>query len=88
MSMFGMGLGRPQTDYDENKVNAYKGEMLMASHMRETMTNVCYAKCIPDHYSEPDLNKGEGNCVDRCAAKFFQAIKIVGTDLQNQASKM
>ncbi|KAK9383415.1 Tim10/DDP family zinc finger-domain-containing protein [Kockiozyma suomiensis] len=87
MSMFGMGLGRPQSDYDENKINAIKGEMLMVSAMKDKMTNICYEKCVPPHYSENDLNKGESNCVDRCAAKFFETIKIVGSELQKQAAQ-
>lgn len=36
------------------------------------LVNSCHAKCISDKYHEPDLNKGEGVCIDRCTAKFFE----------------
>jgi hypothetical protein len=36
-------------------------------------------KCIPKEYREGELNKGEGVCIDRCAAKFFDVqMKISG----------
>ncbi|KAK9447563.1 Tim10/DDP family zinc finger-domain-containing protein [Limtongia smithiae] len=83
MSFFGMGA-RPMTDYDENKINAIKGEMLMMSQMKEKVSNACFEKCLPGYYTESDLNKGESNCVDRCTAKFFQTIKLLGTEMQKQ----
>lgn len=36
------------------------------------LVNSCHAKCIDAKYHEPDLNKGEGVCIDRCTAKFFE----------------
>ena len=40
------------------------------------LVSSCHAKCIdPDHrqrYAEGDLLKGEGVCIDRCTAKFFE----------------
>lgn len=42
----------------------------------------CHTKCIATRYAEPDLNKGESVCVDRCVAKFFEVNKKVGERLQ------
>jgi hypothetical protein len=42
----------------------------------------CHAKCISTRYAEPDLNKGESVCIDRCVAKYFEVNKKVGEKLQ------
>lgn len=42
-------------------------------------------KCIPREYREADLNKGEGVCIDRCAAKFFDVQLKVSELLQAEA---
>lgn len=42
----------------------------------------CHAKCINQKYAEPDLNKGESVCIDRCVAKFFEVNKKVGERMQ------
>lgn len=47
----------------------------------------CHSKCIGTRYSEPDLNKGESVCVDRCVAKFFEVNKKVGERLQTSEYK-
>ncbi|KAK9454786.1 Tim10/DDP family zinc finger-domain-containing protein [Dipodascopsis uninucleata] len=77
-----LGIGRPQLDYDENKVNSMKGEMLMIQQMKERASDLCFDKCVPTHYSDADLNKGESNCVDRCIGKFFHSIKLIGMEMQ------
>ncbi|KAK9477644.1 Tim10/DDP family zinc finger-domain-containing protein [Lipomyces japonicus] len=81
-----LGLGRPATDYDEQKINNIKGEMLMMSKMKDTVQVSCLKKCLPDYYNDGDLNKGESNCVDRCVGKFFETIKLVGTEMQKLQS--
>lgn len=42
----------------------------------------CHNKCIASRYAEPDLNKGESVCVDRCVGKFFEVNKKVGERMQ------
>ncbi len=42
------------------------------------LVNSCHSKCISDKYHEPDLNKGEGVCIDRCTAKFFEVSVFFG----------
>ncbi len=42
-------------------------------------------KCIPKDYREAVLNKGEGVCVDRCTAKFFDVQLKVSELLQAEA---
>lgn len=42
------------------------------STLSNRLVNSCHAKCISERYAEPDLNKGEGVCIDRCTAKFFE----------------
>lgn len=56
------------------------------------LVNSCHAKCIqPDPrkhwYAEPDLNKGEAVCIDRCTAKFFEVNKKVGERLQTMGGQ-
>lgn len=46
------------------------------------LARVCHAKCIPPQFREGELNKGESVCLDRCAAKFFEAQKLVGQAMQ------
>ncbi|KAJ8096919.1 hypothetical protein POJ06DRAFT_46543 [Lipomyces tetrasporus] len=84
MSFFGMGARPPATGYDENKINGIKGEMLMIQQMKDKASLICLEKCVPNYYSDGDLNKGESNCVDRCIGKFFQTIKVIGTEMQKQ----
>lgn len=42
----------------------------------------CQTKCIPRRYHEPDLNKGESVCIDRCVAKYGAVHKLLGKKLQ------
>lgn len=37
----------------------------------------CHSKCVSPRYAEPDLNKGESVCIDRCVSKFFEVNKKV-----------
>src|SRR5690348_11583921 len=46
------------------------------------LTRACMKKCIPSDYREGDLNKGEGVCIDRCAAKFFDVQMKISEILQ------
>ncbi|KAI8336627.1 Tim10/DDP family zinc finger-domain-containing protein [Chlamydoabsidia padenii] len=48
----------------------------------------CQTKCIPPHYREPDLHKGEMVCVDRCVAKYFAFQRVLGEKLQKKYPDM
>lgn len=43
----------------------------------------CQEKCIPNHYHEPDLNKGEQQCIDRCVAKYMSIQTIMGERMKH-----
>lgn len=49
------------------------------------LTSACLKKCIPREYREGELNKGEGVCIDRCAAKFFDVQMKISELMQQQA---
>lgn len=42
----------------------------------------CTKKCVPSDYREAELNKGEGVCLDRCVAKFFEVNVKVSEKMQ------
>lgn len=46
----------------------------------------CSKKCIPTDYREPDLNKGESVCLDRCVSKFFDVNLKVSEKMQGDAA--
>mmetsp|Transcript_20559 Transcript_20559/g.34419 ORF Transcript_20559/g.34419 Transcript_20559/m.34419 type:complete len:87 (+) Transcript_20559:141-401(+) len=48
------------------------------------LTNSCFEKCIDHKYKDGDLNVGENSCVDRCSAKYWQVVGIVGQLLGGQ----
>lgn len=55
------------------------------------MTNACHRKCVPPHYKEPDLTKGESVCLDRCVAKYLDLHERLGrklTELSVQDEEM
>lgn len=45
------------------------------------MTNACHRKCVPPHYKEADLTKGESVCLDRCVAKYLDLHERLGRKL-------
>ncbi|KAF1571237.1 UNVERIFIED_CONTAM: Mitochondrial import inner membrane translocase subunit Tim10, partial [Eudyptes robustus] len=51
------------------------------------MTNTCQAKCIPSHYKEADLTKGESVCLDRCVAKYLDVHEKLGKVLTNMTQQ-
>jgi mitochondrial import inner membrane translocase subunit TIM10 len=53
--------------------------------MGTRLTHACLKKCIPKDYREGELNKGEGVCIDRCAAKFFDVQMKISEILQAEA---
>jgi import inner membrane translocase subunit TIM10 len=49
------------------------------------MIKMCTQKCLPTDYREAELNKGESVCLDRCAAKFFEAHTVVSSQLEKES---
>ena len=45
------------------------------------MTNACHRKCVPPHYKEAELTKGESVCLDRCVAKYLDLHEKLGRKL-------
>ncbi|KAJ1922502.1 protein transporter tim10 [Tieghemiomyces parasiticus] len=91
--MFGRG-GKVGLSAQESQANFMMAEqeIEMVTDLFNRVSDSCLKKCIPDTYLEPDLNKGESVCLDRCVAKFFEVNKQVGAKLQdisaqNQASQ-
>jgi len=51
----------------------------------DRLVQSCSKKCIDTSYREPDLNKGESVCLDRCVAKFFEVNVKVSEKMQGEA---
>lgn len=79
-----LGFGRPQPSSAE-KIAAAEQEVDMIAEMFSKLTKACLKKCIPPTYREGELNKGEGVCLDRCSAKFFEVQMKVSELLQQEA---
>ncbi|NXA41086.1 TIM10 translocase, partial [Eudromia elegans] len=45
------------------------------------MTHACHRKCVPPHYKEGELSKGESVCLDRCVAKYLDVHERLGRKL-------
>ncbi|RCI05736.1 protein transporter tim10 [Rhizopus stolonifer] len=58
-------------------------EVFMGMYNR--IIRACYDKCIPSKYHEPDLNKGEQKCIDRCVAKYMSIQTILGEKMRPMA---
>ncbi|KAF6226539.1 hypothetical protein HO133_009405 [Letharia lupina] len=78
--------GRPQLSSAE-KIAAAETEVEMVSDMFNRLSQSCTAKCIPPEYREPDLNKGESVCLDRCVSKFFEVNLKVSEKMQGEAAQ-
>ncbi|KAI0505668.1 mitochondrial import inner membrane translocase subunit TIM10 [Xylaria bambusicola] len=79
-----LGLGRSQPSSAE-KIASVEAEMKLLTEMASRLTKACQKKCIPTDYREAELNKGEGVCLDRCAAKFFDVHMKVSEQLQQES---
>ncbi|PWN21270.1 hypothetical protein BCV69DRAFT_282005 [Microstroma glucosiphilum] len=75
MSMGGGSATSPQ-------IEAATAELDMITDVFNRLVSSCHAKCISTRYLEPDLNKGESVCVDRCVSKFFAVNAKVGEKMQ------
>ena len=66
------------TDVFNRLVSSVDYTALMPSELFITcLYRSCHNKCVSPRYAEPDLNKGESVCIDRCVAKFFEVNKKV-----------
>ncbi|KAG7562662.1 hypothetical protein FFLO_01929 [Filobasidium floriforme] len=74
MSFFGLGGQQAQSQGTINpaQIEMAVTELDMITDVFNRLVNSCHAKCISEKYLEGDLNKGEGVCIDRCTAKFFE----------------
>ncbi|GMH40576.1 hypothetical protein BSKO_08480 [Bryopsis sp. KO-2023] len=48
------------------------------------MVSSCYQKCIDTKFKDGQLTVGENSCVDRCSAKYWQVVAMIGTMLSGQ----
>ncbi|TRY89944.1 hypothetical protein DNTS_001667 [Danionella cerebrum] len=56
-------------------------EVEMMADMYNRMTSACHRKCVPPHYKESELSKGEAVCLDRCVAKYLDLHERLGRKL-------
>ncbi|KAK3329070.1 Tim10/DDP family zinc finger-domain-containing protein [Apodospora peruviana] len=78
-----LGFGRPQPTSAE-KIAAVENELKVVAEMHSRMVKICTMKCVDKTYREGELTKGEGVCLDRCAAKFFEAHQSISEQLQKE----
>ncbi|KAK3393843.1 Tim10/DDP family zinc finger-domain-containing protein [Podospora didyma] len=78
-----LGFGRPQPSSAE-KIAAVENELKMVAEMHSRMIKVCTSKCVDKTYREGELAKGEAVCLDRCAAKFFEAHQKIFEQIQTE----
>ncbi|KAF9459482.1 Tim10/DDP family zinc finger-domain-containing protein [Collybia nuda] len=85
MSFLGRG-GNAPSGVNAEKIDMAITELDTVTDFFNRMVSSCHAKCISARYAEPDLNKGESVCIDRCVAKFNEVQKKVGEKLQNRGA--
>ncbi|CAK6449372.1 mitochondrial import inner membrane translocase subunit Tim10 isoform 2-T3 [Molossus nigricans] len=56
-------------------------EVEMMADMYNRMTSACHRKCVPPHYKEAELSKGESVCLDRCVSKYLDIHERMGKKL-------
>ncbi|KAF1966610.1 mitochondrial import inner membrane translocase subunit tim10 [Bimuria novae-zelandiae CBS 107.79] len=78
-------FGRQPQLSSEQKIAQAEAEIDMVSDMYARLVQSCSKKCIDSSYREADLNKGEGVCLDRCVAKFFEVNVKVSEKMQGEA---
>ncbi|KAF2681016.1 hypothetical protein K458DRAFT_444901 [Lentithecium fluviatile CBS 122367] len=78
-------FGRQPQISSEQKIAQAEAEIDMVSDMYSRLVASCSKKCIDSTYREPDLNKGESVCLDRCVAKFFEVNVKVSEKMQGEA---
>ncbi|KAI8388750.1 Tim10/DDP family zinc finger-domain-containing protein [Radiomyces spectabilis] len=70
-----------------NPENLVQAEQEVDSFMQlyNKILDRCQVKCIPTNYHEPELNKGEMVCIDRCVAKYFAVQKLLSQKMEQNA---
>ncbi|PWN93811.1 hypothetical protein FA10DRAFT_264409 [Acaromyces ingoldii] len=68
--------------FSSPQLEAAEAELEMVTDTFNKLVSSCHAKCISQRFAEPDLNKGESVCIDRCVSKFFLVNKAVGERMQ------
>ncbi|GAA5839953.1 hypothetical protein JCM11251_006570 [Rhodosporidiobolus azoricus] len=83
-SLFGGGSRSsvPAGQPDQARLAEAAMELEAVSDLFTRIVASCHAKCISTRYAEPELNKGESVCVDRCVAKYFSVNEKVQERLQ------
>ncbi|GAA6059749.1 hypothetical protein JCM10212_001957 [Sporobolomyces blumeae] len=82
-SLFGGSrAAAPAGQPDQARLAEAAMELEAVSDLFGRIVNSCHAKCISTRYAEPELNKGEGVCVDRCVGKYFSVNEKVQERLQ------
>eukprot|EP00040_Diaphanoeca_grandis_P018088 m.95080 g.95080 ORF g.95080 m.95080 type:complete len:87 (+) comp26785_c0_seq1:52-312(+) len=61
------GMGGVANPLDEIELDNYFFALIQTK-----MRQVCLSKCVGNHYSQGDLEKGEVVCIDRCFHKYMQ----------------
>jgi len=82
MSFLGGG-SKPTGAVNSDRMEKTVQELDMITDVFNRLVSSCHNKCVSPRYAEPDLNKGESVCIDRCVAKFFEVNKKVGEKLQS-----
>lgn len=66
------------------KIHSLRQEALNDKR-NDRIMSACQEKCIPNNYHEPDLNKGEQKCIDRCVGKYMSIQGILGDRMRHLA---
>ncbi|KAI7862670.1 Tim10/DDP family zinc finger-domain-containing protein [Spinellus fusiger] len=75
-----------QTYADPTKLMAAEHQVDAFMDLYNRITETCRKKCIPVSYHEPDLNKGESKCIDRCVGKYVAMQTLLGQKMEQNAS--
>ncbi|THG98507.1 hypothetical protein EW145_g7415 [Phellinidium pouzarii] len=80
------GSAPPSGGVNPERIELATAELDMITDVFNRLVTTCYTKCIGARFTEPDLNKGESVCTDRCVAKFFEVNKKVGEKMQQMGA--
>nr|UJH94575.1 Tim10 [Starmerella bombicola] len=85
-----LGLGGKQNGagapVNKLKVEAAETEVDTVADMFNRLIDSCHKKCIQS-YSDSDLTKQEGLCIDRCVFKYFEVNAKVGELMQSMGQQ-
>ncbi|GMM33532.1 Tim12 protein [Saccharomycopsis crataegensis] len=69
-------------EINEQRLMIADFQFTAGSKAYENAFKSCLKQCIPHHYTEGELNKGETVCADRCVVKFMKANLLIGQYIQ------